>query len=164
MLSAGLLLHRPVRGPRANPAADRPDAVELLLGHMGGPYWARKDEGAWSIPKGEHAAGEDPWAAAVREFTEELGAPPPSGTPRELGSAKQRSGKVVTVFALDGDFDAEAAVSNTFELEWPPRSGRVQAFPEIDRAAWFDPETARRKLVAGQVVFVDRLLAALSPR
>jgi predicted NUDIX family NTP pyrophosphohydrolase len=150
--SAGLLLHRP--------AATGP---ELLLGHMGGPFWARKDDGAWSIPKGEHGPDEDPQAAAVREFTEELGAPPPAGPLRPLGTTRPRGGgKTVTVFALQADFDAEHITPGTFELEWPPRSGRVRAFPEIDRAAWFAPDAARRKLVRGQVEFVDRLLQLLA--
>lgn len=154
MLSAGLLLHRPAPGGAGD--------IELLLGHMGGPFWARKDDRAWSIPKGEHPPEEDPRTAAVREFVEELGSAPPAGELRDLGSVRQRGGKVVTVFAVAGDFDAEHIVSNEFTLQWPPRSGRVQSFPEIDRAAWFDPDTARRKLVAGQVEFVDRLLAALA--
>jgi predicted NUDIX family NTP pyrophosphohydrolase len=142
--SAGILLHRP--GP------------QVLLGHMGGPFWARKDAGAWSLPKGEHAPDEDPLAAAVREFTEELGSPPPPGTPVPLGTVRQSSGKRLTVFALAGDLDADAVVSNTFPLEWPPRSGRVQEFPEIDRAAWFDLDDARRAVVRGQVPFLDLFL------
>ena len=150
--SAGLLLHR---ATAAGP--------ELLLGHMGGPFWARKDDGAWSIPKGEHGPEEDPQVAAVREFTEELGAAPPAGPLVPLGTVRQKGGKVVTVFALQADFDAEAITPGTFELEWPPRSGRMRSFPEIDRAAWFDPDAARRKLVGGQVAFVDRLLE-LIPR
>jgi predicted NUDIX family NTP pyrophosphohydrolase len=149
--SAGLLLYRTgAAGP------------ELLLGHMGGPFWARKDDGAWSIPKGEHGAEEEPHRAAVREFTEELGAAPPEGSLLPLGSVRQRGGKHVTVFALEADFDTERIKPGTFELEWPPRSGRKQTFPEIDRAAWFDPATARRKLVAAQAEFVDRLLASLA--
>ncbi len=154
--SAGLLLHRP-----------GPTGPEVLLGHMGGPYWARKDDGAWSIPKGEHGPEEEPRAAAAREFTEELGSAPPDGPRRELGTVRQRGGKLVTVFAValddDTDFDAEHITSGTFELEWPPRSGTLRSFPEIDRAAWFDAETARRKLVRGQVEFVDRLLQTLPP-
>ena len=142
--SAGILLHRP--GP------------QVLLGHMGGPFWARKDAGAWSLPKGEHAPDEDPLAAAVREFTEELGSPPPPGTPVPLGTVRQSGGKRLTVFALAGDLDADAVVSNTFPLEWPPRSGRVQEFPEIDRAAWFDLDDARRAVVRGQVPFLDLFL------
>jgi predicted NUDIX family NTP pyrophosphohydrolase len=148
--SAGILLHRPgATGP------------EVLLGHMGGPFWARKDAGAWSVPKGEHDPDEEPLAAAVREFTEELGTPPPSGTPAGLGTVRQASGKRLTVFALAGDLDPDAVVSNTFTLEWPPRSGRVQEFPEIDRAAWFGLEEARGAVVRGQLPFLDRLEALL---
>lgn len=150
VLSAGLLLHRS--------AAD--GAVEVLLGHMGGPFWARKDAGAWSIPKGEHGPEEPPLAAARREFAEELGSPPPDGPMHELGSIRQKGGKVVTVFALAADFDAEHITPGTFTLEWPPRSGRMREFPEIDRAAWFDVDTARGKLVNGQLGFLDRLLGA----
>jgi predicted NUDIX family NTP pyrophosphohydrolase len=152
VLSAGLLLFRPGAG----------GGVEVLLGHMGGPYWARKDDGAWSIPKGEHDAGEDAQAAAEREFTEELGSPPPPGPVLELGTVRQRAGKLVTVFARKADFDADHITPGVFELEWPPRSGTIREFPEIDRAAWFDTDTARRKLVAGQVEFVDRLVGSLS--
>jgi predicted NUDIX family NTP pyrophosphohydrolase len=146
--SAGLLLFR--RGPRG---------IEVLLGHMGGPYFARKDAGGWSIPKGLYKADEAPLAAALREFEEELGAPPPDNSPPiELGVIRQRSGKVVTAWAIEADFDASNIVSNTFELEWPPKSGRTQSFPEIDRAAWFDIETARGKVVGGQDELIDRLL------
>jgi predicted NUDIX family NTP pyrophosphohydrolase len=151
--SAGLLLYRITS-----------DGPQLLLGHMGGPFWARKDEGAWSIPKGEHDADEPPERAAVREFTEELGSAPPDGPLVPLGSVRQRGGKHVTVFAREADFDADHILPGTFELEWPPRSGRRQSFPEIDRAAWFEPAEARRRLVAAQVEFVDRLLAALAGR
>jgi predicted NUDIX family NTP pyrophosphohydrolase len=148
--SAGLLLHRPsAAGP------------QLLLAHMGGPFWSRKDDAAWSIPKGEYGPEEQPQAAAVREFTEELGTAPPAGPLVELGSVRQGGGKQVTVFALEADFDADHITPGTFELEWPPRSGRMSTFPEVDRAAWFDPETARRKLVKAQVEFVDRLLDRL---
>ena len=149
--SAGLLLHRPGAA-----------GTEVLLGHMGGPFWARKDAAAWSIPKGEYGPDEEPLAAARREFAEELGAPPPPGPPVALGEVRQRNGKLVSVWAIAGDFDVTNVVSNTFELEWPPRSGRIQAFPEIDRAAWFDVETARAKIVAAQAVFLDRLLALLA--
>jgi predicted NUDIX family NTP pyrophosphohydrolase len=145
-LSAGIVLYRVVD-----------DGLEVLLGHMGGPFWARKDEGAWSIPKGEYAEGEEPRAAATREFHEEMGAPLPEGELVDLGVFKQSSAKQVTAFALEADFDADNIVSNTFETEWPPRSGRLQSFPEIDRAAWFDVETARTKLVKGQVPILDRL-------
>jgi predicted NUDIX family NTP pyrophosphohydrolase len=150
-ISAGLLLHR---SPPASPG------VEVLLGHMGGPFFARKDDGAWSIPKGLIDPGEDLLAGAVREFTEELGSPPPDGPAVPLGSTKGR-GKTITVFAVAGDFDATTITSNLFTLEWPPRSGRMQSFPEIDRAAWFDADTARRKLSTAQVPFVDRLLEHL---
>jgi predicted NUDIX family NTP pyrophosphohydrolase len=153
VLSAGLLLYR-------SGAA----GVEVLLGHMGGPYWARKDDGAWSIPKGEHEPEEEPRVAAVREFTEELGSAPPAGEVRDLGSVAQRGGrKEITVFALGADFDAEHITPGTFDLEWPPKSGTMRTFPEIDRAEWFDADTARRKLVPAQVAFVDRLLEALAP-
>jgi predicted NUDIX family NTP pyrophosphohydrolase len=145
-LSAGVLLHR--TGPDG--------AVQVLLAHMGGPFWAHKDEGAWSIPKGEHPAEEDARAAACREFTEELGSPVPDGELRDLGTVRSGS-KVIAAFALVGDLDADRVVSNTFELEWPPRSGRTQAFPEVDRAAWFDLDTARRKIVKSQRPFLDRI-------
>ena len=130
----------------------------MLLGHMGGPFWARKDEGAWSIPKGEYVPGEDPLAAARREFEEETGMAPPTGEPIPLGAVKQPRGKVIHVWCLRGDFDTASLRSNTFPLEWPPRSGRIQDFPEIDRAEWFSVETARRKLVRGQIPFLDLLL------
>ena len=149
--SAGILLHRPgASGP------------EVLLGHMGGPFWARKDDGAWSLPKGEHAPDDDPLAAAVREFTEELGSPPPPGTPVPLGTVRQPSGKRLTVFALAGDLDAAGIVSNTFTVEWPRGSGRMREYPEIDRAAWFGLDDARRAAVRGQVEFLDRLQALLA--
>jgi len=137
------------------------DRVLVLLVHMGGPFWARKDEHAWSIPKGEYDDGEDPHAVAGREFAEELGSPLPDGPEFELGQAKQ-SGKSVIAFARAADFDASTCVSNTFELEWPPRSGRMQSFPEVDRAEWFDTDTARTKLVKGQLIFRDRLLQRLA--
>jgi predicted NUDIX family NTP pyrophosphohydrolase len=148
--SAGLLLYRRVDG-----------AVEVLLGHMGGPYFARKDDGAWSIPKGEYGPDEDAFAAAQREFAEELGSAPPAGGYLPLGEIRQRNGKVVTAWAVEGDLDAAAIVSNTFELQWPPRSGRLQSFPETDRAAWFDLEAARTKVVAGQAGLLDRLRVVL---
>lgn len=125
--------------------------------HPGGPFWAKKDEGAWSIPKGEHADGEDPLACALREFEEETGTALPEGELIELGIAKQRSGKVVRAWAAEGDLDADAITSNEFELEWPPRSGRRKTFPEVDRAGWFDLETAAGKLNPAQVVFLERL-------
>jgi predicted NUDIX family NTP pyrophosphohydrolase len=151
--SAGILLWR--RGD---------DGPEVLLGHMGGPFWARKDDGAWSLPKGEHGPDEQPVAVAHREFEEELGTPVPGGELVPLGEHRVTSGKVLAVWAVEGDLDAGATVSNTFELEWPPRSGRMQAFPEIDRAAWFGLDAARTKLVKGQVPFLDRLLETLRAR
>lgn len=145
--SAGLLLYRRTRA-----------GVEVLLGHMGGPYFARRNDGAWTIPKGEYESDEEPLAAAIREFTEEFGAAPPAtDTAVALGEVRQRSGKLVTAWAIEADFDAGAIVSNTFEIEWPPRSGRRKEFPEIDRAAWFDVATARAKMVAGQDALLDRL-------
>src|SRR3954465_4429785 len=144
--SAGVLLYR-----RAA------DGIEVLIGHMGGPFWAKKDAGGWSIPKGEYGPGEDPLAVACREFEEELGTAVPAHAFLPLGELRTTSSKVLTVWAAEGDLDAGTCVSNTFELEWPPRSGRVQEFPEIDRAAWFGLDEARSKLVAGQVPFLDRL-------
>jgi predicted NUDIX family NTP pyrophosphohydrolase len=149
--SAGILLHR------AGAAG-----IEVLLVHPGGPFWARKDAGAWSIPKGEHDEGEDPRACALREFAEETGTAPPGDALDELGTVKLKSGKLVMAYALAGDLDPATVVSNTFELEWPPRSGQVQAFPEIDRAAWFGLEAARAKLNPAQVAFLDRLEALLA--
>ncbi|HEU0191970.1 MAG TPA: NUDIX domain-containing protein [Mycobacterium sp.] len=148
--SAGLLLYRM-----------RDDAIEVLIAHPGGPFWARKDDGAWSIPKGEHGSGEDPWEAAQREFAEEVGIPPPDGPRIDLGTVRQSGGKVVAVFAVEGDLDIAAAHSNTFQLEWPPHSGTVREFPEVDRVGWFTVEQARAKLLAGQRPFLDRLLAQL---
>jgi predicted NUDIX family NTP pyrophosphohydrolase len=148
--SAGLLLYRRV-------AAD----VEVLLGHMGGPYFSKRDDGAWSIPKGEYGDDEAPLAAAHREFAEELGLAPPPGTEQELGTVRQRNGKLVTAWALEADLDVTAISSNTFEIEWPPRSGRRQSFPEIDRAGWFDLAAARRKMIVGQDALLDRLTALL---
>jgi predicted NUDIX family NTP pyrophosphohydrolase len=148
-VSAGLLLYR------------RQPEVEVLLGHMGGPFWARKDDRAWSIPKGEYQPDEEAFAAARREFAEELGSAPPEVDYLDLGSEQLPGGKVLRVWAGESDFDASAIVSNSFDLEWPPRSGRLEAFPEIDRADWFAPDVARVKLVASQVVFVERLLDAL---
>jgi predicted NUDIX family NTP pyrophosphohydrolase len=131
---------------------------EVLLVHPGGPFWAKKDAGAWSIPKGEYEEGDDPRACALREFEEELGSALPPGTELvELGTVKQKSGKVITAFAAEGDLDPETISSNTFELEWPPRSGRVQEFPEVDRAAWFSIAEAREKLNPAQAEFLVRL-------
>ena len=149
--SAGILLYR--RGPGQAP--------EVLLGHMGGPFWAKKHAGGWSIPKGEHGPDEEPLDVARREFAEELGSPVPAEDLLPLGELRVTSGKVLTVWAAEGDLDAAASTSNTFEVEWPPRSGRRQSFPEIDRSAWFGVEEARTRLVRGQVPFLDRLLARL---
>ena len=140
----------------------RDGALEVLLGHMGGPFWARKDAGAWSIPKGELDPGEEPLAGARREFAEELGHEPPEGLVLDLGEIRQRAGKRVIAFAIEGDFDPAGIVPGTFELEWPPRSGRVLEFPEVDRVAWFDVPTAKEKIVRGQVALLDRLAQARS--
>jgi predicted NUDIX family NTP pyrophosphohydrolase len=149
--SAGIVLFR-VRAGR----------LEILAGHMGGPLWARRDERAWSIPKGGYVAGEEePWAAACREFAEETGHPVPDGRVIDLGEVRQGSGKRVRAWAVEGDLDPETVVSATFRMQWPPRSGRELQFPEIDRAAWLEPAEARRRLVAAQAGFVDALEQAL---
>ena len=146
--SAGLLLYRRVERGR----------LEVLLVHPGGPYWARRDDGAWSVPKGEYEEGEDPLEAAIREYREELGSNPPTDRPPMfLGEVRQSSGKLVSAWALEGDLDPEATRSESFTMEWPPRSGLTREFPEVDRASWFGLEAARRKLVRGQAVFIDRL-------
>lgn len=155
MLSAGLLLHRRA-GPVHSPVP------EVLIGHPGGPFWARKDDGAWSIPKGEYDSGEDPWDAARREFEEELGCPAPEGQLLDLGSVKQPSGKVLRVFAVAADFDVSAFRSNTFALEWPRGSGIIREFPELDRIAWLPVAAAHAKLLKGQRVFLDRLAGGLA--
>jgi predicted NUDIX family NTP pyrophosphohydrolase len=129
----------------------------VLLVHPGGPFWARRDAGAWSIPKGEFEEGDDPRACALREFEEETGTALPPGELVELGSVRQKGGKTVSAWAAEGDLDADSVRSNTFTMEWPPRSGRTAEFPEIDRAAWFDLETAREKLVPAQAELLDRL-------
>lgn len=129
--------------------------------HPGGPYWARKDDGWWSIPKGEVDEGEDTFSAAVREFTEELGVPAPSATPVALGEIVQAGGKRVEAWAVEGDVDLDTVSPGTFEMEWPPRSGATKSFPEVDRALWCSTDEARTKLLAGQVPFLDRLLDAL---
>lgn len=146
--SAGVLLYR-----KASSAVP-----ELLIVHMGGPFWKNKDAGGWSIPKGELEEGDEPLSVALREFEEEMGSPPPSVELVELGEVRQPSGKRIVVFAGEADFDAEGIRSNTFTLEWPRGSGTQQEFPEIDRAAWVSAEDARVKLVKGQIEFVDRLL------
>ena len=140
------------------------DVVEVLIGHPGGPFWAKKDDGAWSILKGEYVDGEDPWEVAQREFTEETGLAPPAGEPIAFDPVRQPSGKVLTVFAVDGDVDVSDAHSNTFEIEWPRGSGRMRAFPEIDRVQWFSVADARVKLLKGHRPILDRLLAHLQPQ
>jgi predicted NUDIX family NTP pyrophosphohydrolase len=137
------------------------DRLEVLLGHPGGPFFARKDDGNWSILKGEIEPGEDPYAVARREFEEESGVAPPDGDPIALGEIRQRGGKLVTAWALEGDLDPATAVSNTFEMEWPPHSGTVAAFPEIDRVEWFELDTARRKIRSAQSPLLDRLAEQL---
>jgi predicted NUDIX family NTP pyrophosphohydrolase len=147
--SAGILLFRRVN-------------EEILLGHMGGPLWARRDAGAWSIPKGEYEPDEPARDAARREFTEELGLPVPPGELIDLGSARQSAGKEVTIWALEGDLDPAEMTPGTFEMEWPRGSGNQRQFPEIDRVQWFDIDSARPKVIKGQLAFLDRLQALLS--
>jgi predicted NUDIX family NTP pyrophosphohydrolase len=147
--SAGILMYRRKGG-----------AVEVLLVHPGGPFWAKKDDGAWTIPKGLYAPGEDALAAAKREFEEETGAAV-AGEFIPLGEFRQSSAKIVSVWAVEGEFDPATLKSNTFTLEWPPKSGRTQEFPEIDRAAWFLPDEARRKILKGQHAMLDALFARL---
>jgi predicted NUDIX family NTP pyrophosphohydrolase len=144
--SAGILLHR-----------GHGDRLEVLLVHPGGPVWAKRDVGAWSIPKGEYLEEEDALAAARREFEEELGSAPPGGEAADLGEIRQKSGKWVHAWALEGDLDLTAVHSNTFEFEWPPRSGKLIEIPEVDRAEWFGLDTAREKINSGQVPLLDRL-------
>jgi predicted NUDIX family NTP pyrophosphohydrolase len=135
--------------------------LEVLLVHPGGPFWAGRDDGVWSIAKGEYEPDEAPEAAANREFAEELGADPPTGTRIELGELRQPGGKWVRAWAVEGQVDAENIVSNHFEMEWPPRSGKTASWPEVDRAAWMPVATAKQKLLKGQVAFVDRLVERL---
>ena len=149
--SAGVLLFRRVGGE-----------IEVLLAHPGGPFWKNKDEGAWSIPKGEYAENDDPLAAAKREFAEETGLTP-SGDLIPLGEIRQPGGKAVTAWAVEGDLDTTKVRSNTFSMPWPPRSGKLREFPEIDRAEWFPLEVARRKILKGQADFLDRLARQPSP-
>jgi predicted NUDIX family NTP pyrophosphohydrolase len=148
--SAGILLYRLSGG-----------APEVLLVHPGGPFWARRDAGAWSVPKGEYEDADDPLAAARREFEEETGTALETGELLELGDVKQKNGKVVSAWAAEGDLDPDAVHSNTFTMEWPPRSGRAAEFPEIDRAGWFGIDDAREKLNPAQAQFLDRLLELL---
>jgi predicted NUDIX family NTP pyrophosphohydrolase len=150
--SAGLLLYR-LRDGR----------LEVFIAHMGGPFWAGKDEGGWSIVKGEYEEHEDPHAAACREFLEETGSQPPTGRMLALGEVRQPSGKRIVAWAIESDFDADSVRSNTFTIEWPRGSGRQREFPEVDRAGWFDTQTARRKLVKGQVPFIDLLERQVLP-
>ncbi|MGW1725942.1 NUDIX domain-containing protein [Streptomyces sp. NPDC002306] len=144
--SAGLLLFRRTdHGP------------EVLLGHMGGPFFARKEAGAWTVPKGEYEPDEPAWEAARREFREELGLPPPDGEAVPLGEVRQAGGKVVTVWAIEADLDPATVEPGTFRMEWPPRSGRLQEFPELDRVAWFGLDRAGDLIVRAQAAFLDRL-------
>ncbi len=148
--SAGILLYRRTAGE-----------LEVLLAHPGGPFWSKKDEGTWSVPKGEYEEDAVPLAAAEREFEEELGSPPPPGPRLALGELRQPSGKRVSVWAVEGDFDVEHTHSNTFQLDWPPKSGAVVDFPEVDRAAWMTLPVARTRILRGQLGFLDRLERAL---
>jgi predicted NUDIX family NTP pyrophosphohydrolase len=148
--SAGILLYRLSGG-----------VPEVLLVHPGGPFWARRDAGVWSVPKGEYEDGDDPLASALREFEEETGTALENGELLELGDVKQKSGKVVRAWAAEGNLDPDAVHSNTFTMEWPPRSGRTAEFPEIDRAGWFGIDEAREKLNPAQAEFLDRLLELL---
>jgi predicted NUDIX family NTP pyrophosphohydrolase len=149
--SAGLLVYR-----------HRAGRVEVFLGHLGGPLWATR-EPSWSIPKGEPDEGEELFDAAQREFVEETGLPVPKGEFLLLDEWRQPNGKVVTTWAVAGNLDADAAVSNTFTMEWPPRSGRVQEFPELDRFVWADVDTAASMLIGGQEEFLTRLLLGVAP-
>ncbi|HEY5478836.1 MAG TPA: NUDIX domain-containing protein [Gaiellaceae bacterium] len=149
--SAGILLYR--RGEAG---------LEVLIGHMGGPFWERKDAGAWSIPKGEMKEGENTLEVAKREFGEELGSPPPQEPYLELGEVRQANGKRVVVFAVQGDLDAERIRSNSFETEWPRGSGQMREFPELDRAIWVSPVQASQRLIPAQVQFLERLEKALA--
>jgi predicted NUDIX family NTP pyrophosphohydrolase len=152
-LSAALLVHK----------VNDQGVVEVLIVHPGGPYWAKKDAGAWSIPKGEYEEGDDPQAVAYREFEEELGLSPPSGVAIALGEIRQPSGKRVTTWTVECDeLDVSEAHSNEFEMEWPRGSGNVQRFPEVDRAGWFSVRDAREKLLNGHTGFLDRLMGHLS--
>jgi len=150
--SAGILLFRFVAG-----------APQLLLVHPGGPYWTKRDLGAWTIPKGEYEAGESARDCALRELGEELGAAPELEPESliDLGAVRQKSGKVVDAWAAEGDFDPAELSSNSFAMEWPPRSGRQREFPEVDRAEWFEPERAREKILAAQAELIERLLEHL---
>ena len=154
--SAGLLLYR-----RDTDGTGSDPGLQVWIAHMGGPFWARKDSHAWSIPKGEYGDSEDPLEAALREFAEEIGTPAPAAEYRPLGDFRQSGGKVITVFTAEQDFRPESIASNTFPLEWPRGSGRIQHFPEIDDARWFPLQAARQKLVKGQLPVLDALLTEL---
>ncbi|KOG38577.1 NUDIX domain-containing protein [Streptomyces resistomycificus] len=144
--SAGLLLFRHTG-----------HGLEVLLGHMGGPFFARRDAGAWTVPKGEYEADEPAWDAARREFREELGLPAPDGTALPLGEVRQTNGKVVTAWAIEADLDPATVVPGTFRMEWPPKSGRIEEFPELDRVRWFGLDDGRAVIVKAQAAFLDRL-------
>ncbi|MFI6805388.1 NUDIX domain-containing protein [Streptomyces luteogriseus] len=144
--SAGLLLFHP-----------GDDGLDVLLGHMGGPFFARRDAGAWTVIKGEYEPDEPAWEAARREFQEEVGLPPPDGEAIDLGEVRQTGGKIVTAWAIRADLDPEAITPGTFRMEWPPKSGRLQEFPELDRVAWFALDRARALIVKAQTAFLDRL-------
>jgi predicted NUDIX family NTP pyrophosphohydrolase len=159
--SAGILLWRRAPGPAASgPAAP---GLEVYIAHMGGPFWARKDAAAWSIPKGEYGDDEDALVAALREFAEEIGAPAPAADYVNLGEFRQSTGKLVTAFAAESDFEVDEVHSNTFPAEWPPRSGHIQHFPEIDRAEWMPVDAARIRIVKGQLPILDALEESFSP-
>ena len=148
--SAGLLMYRVIKTD-----------IEMLLVHPGGPFWRNRDDGAWTIPKGEFPDDEEPLTAAKREFEEELGAAPPQGEYLRLKPIKQKNGKIVHAWAVEGDFDPATLNSNNFETEWPPKSGRIKSFPEVDRAQWFTPDAAKQKMLFGQGALVDELLALI---
>lgn len=152
--SAGLLLYR----------WSESSELEVWVAHMGGPFWARKKDHSWSIPKGEYLDDENPLAAALREFAEEMGSPAPPADYLELGAFRQPSGKIITAFAAESDFDPERVVSNTFSLEWPKGSGTVREFPEIDEARWIGEREARLKLVKGQLPILDALIQCVGER
>lgn len=154
--SAGILLYRRVAADAAT------EQLEIWIGHMGGPFWASRDDHAWSIPKGEHPPEEDPLAAALREFAEEMGTPAPAADYVLLGSFRASAKKTITVYTAAADFEPKRIESNTFSLEWPPKSGRVREYPEIDDAGWFPEPVARTKLVKGQQQVLDALIARLN--